>query len=85
VPRAWRLLVDGEASGPWNMGVDEALLASAIADGRSTLRLYRWNGPWLSLGYGHGVEFAGSGLIEGHQVRELIVLPHWQSRGRLCR
>jgi lipoate-protein ligase A len=52
VPRAWRLLIDGEASGPWNMGVDEALLASAIAGGRSTLRLYRWNGPWLSLGYG---------------------------------
>jgi lipoate-protein ligase A len=52
VPRAWRLLLDGEASGPWNMGVDEALLASAIASGRSSLRLYRWSGPWLSLGYG---------------------------------
>jgi len=51
VPRAWRLLVGGEAPGPWNMGVDEALLASAIAGGRSTLRLYRWSGPWLSLGY----------------------------------
>jgi lipoate-protein ligase A len=34
------------------MGVDEALLASAIASGRSTLRLYSWSGPWLSLGYG---------------------------------
>jgi lipoate-protein ligase A len=33
------------------MGVDEALLASAIAKGRSTLRLYGWSGPWLSLGY----------------------------------
>ena len=32
----------------------------------------------LSLGYGRGVEFAGSGLIDGHRVRELIVLPHWQ-------
>jgi len=51
VPRAWRLLLDGEAPGPWNMGVDEALLASAIASGRSSLRLYRWDGPWLSLGY----------------------------------
>jgi lipoate-protein ligase A len=47
---AWRLLVDGPASGPWNMGVDEALLASARAGG-ATLRLYRWQGAWLSLGY----------------------------------
>jgi lipoate-protein ligase A len=33
------------------MGVDEALLASAIGSGTSTLRLYGWRGPWLSLGY----------------------------------
>jgi len=51
-PREWRLLVDGEALGPWNMGVDEALLSSAIAAAPPTLRLYRWRGPWLSLGYG---------------------------------
>lgn len=48
---AWRLIEDGPASGSWNMGVDEALLASA-AQGRATLRLYSWDGPWLSLGYG---------------------------------
>jgi len=48
----WRLLIDAEAGGPWNMGVDEALLASAIASGRATLRFYQWRGPWLSLGYG---------------------------------
>jgi len=34
------------------MGVDEALLASAVRTGRSSLRFYRWQGPWLSLGYG---------------------------------
>lgn len=33
------------------MGVDEALLVSAARDGRCSLRLYRWDGPWLSLGY----------------------------------
>ncbi len=55
MPRAWRLLVHGEASGPWNMGADEALLASAIEGGRPTLRFYRWNGPWLSLGYGQRI------------------------------
>lgn len=47
---AWRLIETGPASGSWNMGVDEALLATAIA-GRATLRLYSWDGPWLSLGY----------------------------------
>ncbi len=33
------------------MGMDEALLASVVAGGPPTLRLYRWDGPWLSLGY----------------------------------
>lgn len=50
--RRWRLLVDGPASGEWNMGVDEALLASAACGGPPTLRFYTWDGPWLSLGYG---------------------------------
>jgi lipoate-protein ligase A len=48
----WRLLRDGAATGAFNMGVDEALLASAQESGHATLRLYRWDGPWLSLGYG---------------------------------
>lgn len=47
----WRLLVDGAAGGPWNMGVDEALLATATAGGGPSLRFYGWRGPWLSLGY----------------------------------
>jgi lipoate-protein ligase A len=34
------------------MGVDEALLASAVRTGCPSLRFYRWEGPWLSLGYG---------------------------------
>lgn len=49
--RPLRLLVDAAASGPWNMAVDEVLLAAARSSGRATLRLYRWSGPWLSLGY----------------------------------
>lgn len=49
--RIWRLLDDGEGSGPYNMGLDEALLRSAADDGVATLRLYTWSGPWLSLGY----------------------------------
>jgi len=51
-PATWRLLLDGPGSGPWNMGVDEALFASAQEHGHAALRLYRWDGPWLSLGYG---------------------------------
>jgi lipoate-protein ligase A len=33
------------------MGLDEALLRSACA-GATTLRLYTWRGPWVSLGFG---------------------------------
>ena len=52
----WRLLVDGPAPGAWNMGVDEALLASAAAGGPASLRVYRWDGPWLSLGYAQAAD-----------------------------
>lgn len=33
------------------MGLDEALLHTAASKGIATLRLYTWQGPWLSLGY----------------------------------
>ncbi|HEY5656514.1 MAG TPA: biotin/lipoate A/B protein ligase family protein, partial [Myxococcota bacterium] len=67
----WRLLVDGDASGPWNMGVDDALLVSAVRDLRATLRFYTWRGPWLSVGYAQTVtearraacEAAGLGIV----------------------
>jgi lipoate-protein ligase A len=38
------------------MGVDEALLASALRTGRPSLRFYRWQGPWVSLGYGQAFD-----------------------------
>lgn len=53
--RALRLLEDGPADGPWNMAVDQVLFASA-AEGRAALRLYRWTGPWLSLGRSQSVD-----------------------------
>lgn len=37
------------------MGVDEALLVSAAERDVPSLRLYAWQGPWLSLGYGQRV------------------------------
>ena len=71
MPQSWRLLLDGLASGTWNMGVDEVLLASAAEGGVPTLRLYAWQGPWLSLGYGQrlgderlaGCAEAGVGVV----------------------
>jgi lipoate-protein ligase A len=51
----WRLILDGESHGAWNMGVDEALMSSAIRSGLPTLRFYHWKGPWLSLGYGQAI------------------------------
>lgn len=67
----WRLLDDGAADGRWNMAVDEALLASAVRGGPPTLRLYAWEGAWLSLGFAQALapqrvaacEAAGVGLV----------------------
>jgi lipoate-protein ligase A len=47
----WRLIESRDAAGPFNMGLDEALLRSASEHGIATLRLYTWAGPWVSLGY----------------------------------
>ncbi len=48
----WRLLLDGASDGPRNMAVDEALLCACAAGlAPPTLRLYRWDGPILSIGY----------------------------------
>ncbi len=51
--RQWRLIYDNPAFGAWNMAVDEAIM-EAVGAGKSppTLRLYAWNPPCLSLGYG---------------------------------
>jgi len=51
VTERWRLIQDQGESGPWNMGIDEAMLRNASESGLATLRLYTWPGPWLSLGY----------------------------------
>jgi lipoate-protein ligase A len=62
---AWRLLTGSEPSrtgaltgpfdGPFNMGVDEALLQTAVESGTPSLRFYTWQGPWLSVGYAQRV------------------------------
>lgn len=57
----WRLLLDGDGHGFWNMGVDEELVATAARGGPATLRLYGWRGPWLSLGYAQHRSFERAG------------------------
>jgi lipoate-protein ligase A len=48
----WRLINSPPAAGAWNMSVDESILES-VTQGLSptTLRLYSWQPPCLSLGY----------------------------------
>jgi lipoate-protein ligase A len=50
-PTDVRLITDPPTLGPWNMGVDEALLIDAVENGVATLRFYQWSEPTLSLGY----------------------------------
>ncbi len=53
----FRLLETGVHPGAFNMGLDEAILAS-VAEGREppTLRLYGWNPPTVTLGYFQGLD-----------------------------
>lgn len=47
----WRLIIDGPADGAWNMAVDRAMLdALEAGEAPPTLRLYRWQGPSVSIG-----------------------------------
>lgn len=47
----WRLLITPPAGGAWNMAVDETILEEVIrGTSLSTLRLYAWDPPCLSLG-----------------------------------
>jgi lipoate-protein ligase A len=69
VAAGWRLLDDGVAGGRWNMAVDEALLAAAARGGPPTLRLYAWDGPWLSLGLGQALAPARAAACAAAGVR----------------
>lgn len=48
--RQWRLIYDCPTTGARNMAVDDAILT--VGCRLPTLRLYAWNPPCLSLGYG---------------------------------
>lgn len=49
--RVWRFLDTGPAGGAFNMAVDEALLEEA-AQGEPVLRIFGWQPPAVSFGYG---------------------------------
>ena len=56
---AWRVIIDGENDGAWNMAVDEAILgAYQRADPKPapTLRLYGWHPATLSVGRSQDAE-----------------------------
>ncbi|MEW6338840.1 MAG: lipoate--protein ligase family protein [Acidobacteriota bacterium] len=67
----WRLILDGPAPGAWNMAADEAL-AESVDRGASpsTLRVYRWRPPCLSLGFAqpHGAADAAFCVANGVDV-----------------
>jgi len=50
--KIWRLIIDDPQDGSWNMAIDEAILRQRrIGASPSTLRLYSWLKPTVSLGY----------------------------------
>jgi lipoate-protein ligase A len=55
----WRLIRDGRATAPVNMGVDEAILdAVSMRSSRPTLRLYGWSPSAVSIGRFQALEDA---------------------------
>ncbi len=71
--RQWRLMYDYPTDGQHNMAIDEAILTS-VGAGNSppTLRLYRWDPPCISLGYGQkavDVDFERAALCDWDVVR----------------
>ena len=58
-PAHWSLIIDGNLQGARNMARDVAFL-EAVADGKahSTVRLYGWDPPCLSIGRHQGIEAA---------------------------
>jgi len=65
--RQYRLIYDHPTTGAQNMAIDEAIMiAVAAGDSPPTLRLYAWNPPTLSLGYGQTWQDADLDRIQQH-------------------
>lgn len=71
----WRLILDAPCDGASNMAIDEAILeAVGRGDAPPTLRLFRWEPPCLSLGYGQPISDVDRGRLAAngwHVVRRM--------------
>lgn len=66
MPPARLILEPAPTAGAWNMAVDETLLESALAHGTTSIRLYQWSAPTVSLGYFQSAdEFERDGQFTG--------------------
>jgi lipoate-protein ligase A len=54
--RAWRLIREERRPGPIQMALDEVAAETAASGGPRTVRVYRFDPPTLSLGYGQAPE-----------------------------
>ena len=67
--RSWRLIIDDNLPGARNMARDVAMLEAVAADeAASTLRLYGWDPPCLSLGRHQGVEAADLAFCQAEGI-----------------
>ncbi|MBE0671622.1 MAG: lipoate--protein ligase family protein [Anaerolineales bacterium] len=63
----WRLLYTPPSTGAWNMAVDEAILEHIYrGESQSTLRLYSWNPPCLSLGHAQSFKDVDVERLKSH-------------------
>lgn len=78
--KQWRFIISGEADGPVNMSIDEALFLSSVKAPESLpplLRVYTWKAPCMTIGYfqKHG-EFAGGGLTVTRRMTGGLSVAH---------
>jgi lipoyl(octanoyl) transferase len=63
----WRLLITPPAHGAWNMAVDESILEHIYrGESISTLRLYAWAPPCLSLGHAQPFSDVDTNRLQQH-------------------
>lgn len=61
----WRLIRSPILDGPTNMAVDEAILQAVIEErAPTTIRLYSWTPPCISIGYSQPVSDIDQGLLK---------------------
>jgi lipoyl(octanoyl) transferase len=63
----WRLIYTPPSTGAWNMAVDETILEHIHrGESISTLRLYSWNPPCLSLGHAQSIKDVDMERLKSH-------------------